>query len=143
MSAAPADRPLGDADYRALAAFRYALRRFLRFSETAAREAGLTPAQHQLLLAVRGFPGGRAPTVADLAERLQLRHHSAGERVARAAEAGLLRLAVDPDDARVRRLSLTGQGSRVLARLSRLHRRELARFRRELAPLLGDLPPAG
>lgn len=129
--------PLRDADFQALAAFRYALRRFLRFSETAARAAGLTPAQHQLLLAVRGFPGPTPPTVADVAERLQLRHHSAGELVKRAVALGLVRQTVDPRDARIRRLRLTARGNRTLETLTLLHRRELARFRAELAPLLG------
>lgn len=135
------EAPLRDADYRTLADFRYALRLFLRFSENAARQARLTPAQHQLLLAIRGFPGSAPPTVADVAERLQLRHHSTGELVRRAEEAGLVRSNVDPSDARVRRLRLSARGARVLDRLSRLHRRELARFRRELSPLLGELPP--
>jgi DNA-binding MarR family transcriptional regulator len=130
------DPPLRDADYRALAAFRYALRQFLRFSENAARAAGLTPAQHQLLLAVRGFDGPNAPTVADVAERLQLRHHSAGELVKRAVALGLLRQTIDARDARVRRLELTARGGRTLEALTRLHRRELARFRTELSPLL-------
>ena len=137
------DPPLRDADYRALATFRYALRRFLRFSENAARAAGLTPAQHQLLLAIRGFDGPRAPTVADVAERLQLRHHSAGELVKRAVALGLVRQTVDARDARVRRLGLTARGGRTLEALTQLHRRELARFRRELSPLLGRARSAG
>ena len=67
-----------DAEYRVLARFRFALRVFLRFSEDAARAAGLTPNQHQLMLAVRGFPSG-SPTISDLAEWLQLRHNSTVE----------------------------------------------------------------
>lgn len=131
-------RRLVDADFQALAAFRYALRRFLRFSENAAREAGLTPAQHQLLLAVRGFPGKEAPAVADVAELLQLRHHSAGELVKRTVALGLLRARVDASDARVRRLELTPRGHRTLEKLTRLHQQELERFREELAPLIGS-----
>src|SRR5579862_1209146 len=76
-TAAMARRPpdLNDAEYQVLARFRFALRVFMRFSEEAAREAGVTPSQHQLLLAIRGGPGG-APTISDVAEWLQLRHHS-------------------------------------------------------------------
>src|SRR5690606_30729116 len=90
--------PLSDRDYRALAEFRSALRRFLHFSEQAAREAGITPAQHQLLLAVRGFAGPGTPVVGDLAEALQLRHHSTVELVDRAERAGLVTRVPDPDD---------------------------------------------
>ncbi len=130
-------RRLADADFQALAAFRYALRCFLGFSEKAAREAGLTPAQHQLLLAIRGFPGPDVPAVADVAERLQLRHHSASELVKRAVALGLVRVRVDESDARVRRLELTARGHRILEKLTRLHQQELERFRAELAPLFG------
>src|ERR1017187_10959937 len=69
-------KPLVKSEYETLAAFRYALRQFMRFSEAAAREAGITAQQHQALLAVKGFPGRDRVTVGELAERLQLRHHS-------------------------------------------------------------------
>ena len=72
---------LTDSDYRTLAEFRHALRVFLRFSEDAARQEGLTPNQHQLLLAIRGFPGDGPPTIGDVAEHLQLQHHSVVELV--------------------------------------------------------------
>lgn len=134
-----ADRPLGDPDYRALAEFRHALRRFLAFSEQAARDAGLTPSQHQLLLAVRGHPGPGLPSISDVAEGLQLRLHSATELAGRAEDAGLLARAHDPLDARRVLLSLTPDGSARLAALSHLHRDELRRFRGELGDLLGDL----
>src|SRR5580698_9448813 len=68
--------PLMKAEYETLAAFRYALRKFIHFSETAAETAGITPQQHQALLAIKGFPGHDRVTVSELAERLQLRHHS-------------------------------------------------------------------
>jgi DNA-binding MarR family transcriptional regulator len=127
-----------DADYRVLARFRFALRVFLRFSEDAARAAGLTPNQHQLMLAVRGFPSGE-PTISDLAEWLQLRHNSTVELVQRAVEAGLLERHVDEQDRRRQRLALTGQGEAVLASLSRSHREELRRFREEMAEVLVEL----
>jgi DNA-binding MarR family transcriptional regulator len=127
-----------EAEYRVLARFRFALRVFLRFSEDAAREAGLTPNQHQLMLAVRGFPSGE-PTISDLAEWLQLRHNSTVELVQRAVEAGMLERRVDEEDRRRQRLALTPRGEAVLASLSRAHREELRRFREEMAEVLVEL----
>jgi DNA-binding MarR family transcriptional regulator len=130
--------PLSDREYGVLAEFRRALRSFLKFSEGAARDAGLTPQQHQLLLVVRGFPDG-APAISDIAERLLVRHHSAVELVDRAEEAGLVRRRVDADDRRVQRIALTAAGERVLASLSALHRAELRAFRQEMAEILREL----
>jgi len=131
--------PLTDSDYQTLARFRYALRVFLRFSEEAARAEGLTPAQHQLLLAVRGHPGEESPSVGDLAEVLQSRTHSVVGLVDRAEEAGLVVSERDAADTRRRLVSVTPEGEAVLARLSDLHRRELRRFRAEMARLLDEL----
>jgi DNA-binding MarR family transcriptional regulator len=125
-------------DYEVLARFRYGLRVFQRFSEDAARGAGITPAQHQLLLAVRGYPGGR-PTISELAEWLQLRHNSTVELIDRAEEAGLLTRHTDGDDRRRQRLELTRRGSELLGRLSAAHRQELRRFREEFVALLDEL----
>lgn len=108
-----------------LAEVRYALRRFLRFGEDAARKAGVTPQQHQLLLAVKGFPGRDWATVGEVAERLQLRHHSAVGLVDRAEQLGLISRKPDPDDRRVVRISLTAAGERALTRLTALHVIEL------------------
>jgi DNA-binding MarR family transcriptional regulator len=127
-----------EADYRALARFRYGLRVFMRFSEDAARAAGVTPGQHQLLLAIRGFPHGD-PSVGDLAEWLQLKHHSTVELIDRAVDAGLIERHADPDDARRQRLSLTKDGAKVLASLSAAHADELRRFRVEMAEILREL----
>ena len=131
-------RALGDADYRALARFRFALRVFLRFSEDAARDAGVTPSQHQLLLAVRGFPDG-APSISDIAQWMPLRHHSTVELVDRAVEADLVVRELDPDDRRRQRLALTPHGAAVLAGLSVAHRDELRRCRQEMAAILHEL----
>jgi len=120
-------------DYRALAEFRSALRRFLRFSEEAARGEGLSPNQHQLLLAVRGWPDDGSPTIGGLAAALALRHHSTVELVGRAEEAGLVVLHRDPDDRRRQLVAVTASGNAKLARLSALHRDELRRFRAHLA----------
>jgi DNA-binding MarR family transcriptional regulator len=130
---------LADRDYRALAEFRHALRVFLRFSEEAARREGLTPSQHQLLLAVRGFPSGEAPTIGDIADYLQLQHHSVVELVDRAVAARLIRRTSDPDDRRRQRLSLTATGTKTLERLSAAHRSELREFRDQMSEVLQQL----
>ena len=132
------DRDLSDAEYRALADFRHALRVFLRFSEDAARAAGLTPAQHQLLLAIRGSVD-HDPDITELADRLQLKHHSVVEAVARASEAGLVVAEVDPDDGRRQRISLRPKGEALLRELSVAHRDELRRFRDEMGDVLREL----
>lgn len=127
---------VSDAEYRALAQFRRALRSFLYFSEEAARDVGLTPSQHQLMLAVRGADTDEAPTIGDVADWMKLRHHSAVELVNRAEASGLVRRVPDVNDHRRQRLVLTKLGETKLAALSTLHREELRRFREEgLTPL--------
>ncbi|HEY6279032.1 MAG TPA: MarR family winged helix-turn-helix transcriptional regulator [Streptosporangiaceae bacterium] len=122
-------------DFENLLAFRTSLRRFLHWSQTQARSAGLTPAQHQLLVAIKGHPGGQPPTVGDLAGYLLLRHHSAVELVDRAAAAGLVVRSPDAEDGRVTRVGLTPDGESRLALLASAHLDEL----RELAPVLDQL----
>lgn len=122
------------ADYQALAEFRYQIRRFLHFSEEASRRAGLEPAQHQLLLAVKAFTG--EPTVGDLAERLQLRHHSVVGLIDRLAECGLVRRARAETDRRQVRIRLTRKGETVLRKLSLEHRAELGSAGKALADAL-------
>ncbi len=112
-------------EYQALAEFRYQLRRFLRFSEQTTRELGLEPQQHQLLLALKGFPEGRNAAVGDLAERLQLRHHSTVELIDRLTEHGLIERSRDENDQRRVLINLTSSGEEVLRKLSVLHRTEL------------------
>ena len=129
---------LRDDEYQALARLRYLLRVFLRFSEDAARDEGLTPQQHQLLLAVRGFSDGRAPTVGEVAEMLQLQQHSVVELVDRAEDSGLSRRAPDARDRRRQLLTLTPDGEDRLARLAPLHQAELRRFRDEINLLLRE-----
>ena len=123
--------PVTDAEYRALAQFRRTLRSFLHFSEEAAKAAGLTPSQHQLLLAVRGADTDQPPTIGEVADWLKLRHHSTVELVDRAETAGLLHRIPDPDDHRRQRLLLTKLGEERLAALSTIHREELRRLREE------------
>jgi DNA-binding MarR family transcriptional regulator len=130
---------LSDAEYQRLLEFRDGLRRFLHWSETQATSTGLTPAQHQLLLAIRGHSGPRDPTIGDIATHLQLRHHSAVGLVDRAEDAGLVQRSSDPDDQRVVRLTLTPLGRRRLERLSALHLEELRRLSPKLRPVWADL----
>jgi DNA-binding MarR family transcriptional regulator len=127
------------ADFEKLAAFRYALRRFARFSEEAARPLGLEPQQHQALLAVEGFPGRNRATVGELAEQLQIRPHSAVGLVDRLAKLGFLIREPDPDDRRRVHVRLTPKGREVLERLSTAHREELRRIGPHLRGLLSDL----
>jgi DNA-binding MarR family transcriptional regulator len=130
---------LDDREYRALARFRHALRVFLRFSENAARAEGVTPAQHQLLLAVRGHETHPAVSISDLAEVLQVKNHSVVGLVDRSDAAGLTSSVADPADARRRLVSLTSEGEAVLERLSDQHRHELRAFREEMGALLREL----
>jgi DNA-binding MarR family transcriptional regulator len=126
----PADiaEPLTKQDFEALARFRFGIRRYLRFSEETVRRHGVTPQQYQLLLAIKGFPGRDWAVVRELADRLQLRHHSVVELVNRAQAQGLVHRATDPDDARAVRVVLTDRGEHLLGRLSALHRDELRRM---------------
>ena len=124
-----------DADYQRLLAFRVRLRRFDQWSRGAAEERGLTHAQHQLLLAVRGHPGTRGPTIGEAAEYLLVRHSTLSELVDRAGALGLVARERDDDDHRVIRLRLTEHGRRVLTELTAAHLEEL----RRLAPLLGEV----
>ncbi|HEX8815221.1 MAG TPA: MarR family transcriptional regulator [Terriglobales bacterium] len=111
-------------DYRALAELRYQLRRFLHFSEEMSREAGLEPHQHQLMLALKGMPEGTRPRIAELAERLQIRHHSAVELVDRLAKRGLIERQRGADRREVL-VNLTPEGEWMLQRLSVAHQEEL------------------
>jgi DNA-binding MarR family transcriptional regulator len=121
-----------DTDYRQLLAFRTGLRRFVRWSEEKATQAGVTPAQHQLLLAIRGHDGAEGPTIGDVADALLLRHHSAVGLVDRAERAGLVDRETDRKDHRIVRLRLTPLGRRKIDQLSESHLAEL----RRLAPLM-------
>jgi DNA-binding MarR family transcriptional regulator len=114
-----------DSDYEALAQFRYQVRTFLAFSEAAAQQAGLTPQQHQALLAIKGFAGPEAASVGDIARFLLIRHHTAVELLDRMAKLKLVTRVADPEDARRVRLKLTAKGEQKLQALSRIHLDEL------------------
>ena len=122
---------LSDEGYERLLSFRDGLRRFLHWSEQQAADAGMTSAQHQLLLAIRGH--GSAPSLSDIAAHLLLKHHSAVELVDRAARAGFVRRLQDEEDQRVVRLELTAVGRRKLRTLAAHHLEELARIGSEFA----------
>lgn len=137
-SPAPLGPDLSDREYRSLARFRHALRRFEAFSASAARASGLGPAQHQLLLAVRGHRDP-TPSIGDIADMLEIKQHSATELVARAEANGLLERTPDPSDRRRIGVSLSSEGTSQLAALSVVHRDELRRFRREMNNVLREL----
>ncbi|MCU1310753.1 MAG: transcriptional regulator, MarR family [Candidatus Angelobacter sp.] len=112
-------------EYRRLAEFRYQLRRFLRFSEEHARLRGMEPQQHQSLLAVKGLPEGMEPTIANLAERMQLAHHSMVELVDRITEKGLATRTRSSEDRRNTWVKLTPKGEKMLTGISVLTYAEL------------------
>jgi DNA-binding MarR family transcriptional regulator len=115
---------------RDLAWFRYNLRKFLRFSEKAARQCGVTPQQHQLMLGVAGFTGTGSATISQLAEFLQERHNSVVGLIERAVQRGLVDRKQDTTDRRVVLVSLTRQGQDILSRLSQLHYEEMKEAQR-------------
>jgi DNA-binding MarR family transcriptional regulator len=125
-----------ETDYRTLARYRRSLRRFLAISEQAARRSGLTPSQHQLLLAIKGHEAPDDPSIGELARSLGLRHNSMAELVDRAQSAELIRRYTDPGDGRRHLVVLLPLGEEKLASLSAVHRDELRRFRAEIAPYL-------
>jgi DNA-binding MarR family transcriptional regulator len=132
---------LRDADYEDLLTLRSGLRRFLRWSEQQAEATGLTPAQHQLLLAIRGHTDARGPTIGEIADYLLLRHHSAVGLVDRADAAGLVARVRDPEDHRVVRLTLTPAGHKRLQTLSTVHLEELQRLGQRLPNAWRGLMP--
>jgi DNA-binding MarR family transcriptional regulator len=130
-------------DYERLLAFRTGLRRFLAWSGQQAEAAGITPAQHQLLLAVRGHPDPRGPTVGEIAGYLLVRHHSAVELIDRAVAAGLVARRADNEDGRTVRIALTAGGRRRLERLAAAHLEELDRMTSQLHTLWAGLDAVG
>lgn len=127
---------LTDDDYRRLLEFRDGVRRYIHHLESQAGRLGITPAQHQILLAIRGHPEPKPPSIRELSTHLLLRHHSMVELVNRAEAAGLVRRDPDPDDHRVVRVTLTSLGTEKLHRLSASHMDELNRLIPRLRPLL-------
>jgi DNA-binding MarR family transcriptional regulator len=138
LTGGPSDR-----DYQRLLELRTGLRRFLHWSESQAQAAGITPAQHQLLLAIRGHDDSRGPTIGEIADYLVVRHHSAVGLTDRAVAAGLVARRPDLESPGTVRLSLTARGSDRLDTLAELHVEELARLAPTMEALwraLGDGP---
>lgn len=123
---------ISKAEFESIAEFRYTIRRFLRFSEQAARREGITPQQHQLILAVKGFPQRDYATVSELAHRLQMRQHSVVGLIDRTEALGLVRREQGSQDRRQVFIYLTPEGEHKLQRLSSQHRRELLTMRESL-----------
>lgn len=136
MKTRPAPPALSKADYELLAEFRYALRVFLSFSERAARAHGLQPQQYQALLAIEGFPGRDWVTVGELAEQLQVAHHSAVGLIDRLEKLRLAKRTASEEDRRKVIVSLTRVGRTVLEKLYREHRAELHSAGPKIAALL-------
>lgn len=134
-----AKKHITKAHYETLAEFRYALRKFLHFSEAAAHEVGVTPQQHQAMLAIKGYPGRDYVTVSELAERLQIKHHSAVGLADRLVAENHVRRVPDEEDRRQVYLKLTPHGEAVLEKLSAIHREELDRMGGQIKQLLESL----
>jgi DNA-binding MarR family transcriptional regulator len=132
-------RRLKKSEYEALAAFRYELRKFIHFSEAAAQNAGITPQQHQALLAIKGFPGREEITIGELAERLQLRHHSVVGLIDRLVLEGLVSRVQSETDRRQVLIHLSNQGEKMLEKLSNIHRTQLKQLGPELNSLIERL----
>lgn len=130
---------IGLQDYRATAEFRYQIRRFLRASEQIAREYGLNPQQYQLMLAVKGLPDDHAATIGEIAERLQIQHHSTVELADRLSAKGLVRRKRDSEDRRQVLLELTAKGEKTLRELALHHREELRSTGPELVGALKNV----
>jgi DNA-binding MarR family transcriptional regulator len=126
-------------DYRALAEFRYQIRRFLHYSEGAARAAGRSPQHHQLLLAVKGIPAGVRPTINEVAARLHIRHHSAVELTNRLTARRLIRKRQDDSDRRRVLLEITPFGEALLRKLSVIHHAQLQSAGKDLIRSLEEL----
>jgi DNA-binding MarR family transcriptional regulator len=133
---------LGDAEYQAQAGFRYAIRRFLYTSEQHARAAGITPQQHLLLLALRGHPSYPVVTIKQIADQLQIRHHSASLLVDRGVKRGLVQRSSDLNDHRKVLVTLTEEGRRLLDQITLANRRELRSLDRQILDMVRSLQRA-
>jgi DNA-binding MarR family transcriptional regulator len=133
------ERFLSKAEYESLSNFRFTVRQFLKFSETAAEAVGLTPNQHQALLAIKGFPGRDSITNGELAERLQIKHHSAVGLINRLEAQNLVSRKQGSGDRREVYVRLTKPGEKLLEQLTAAHREELKRLAPQLTVILKSL----
>jgi DNA-binding MarR family transcriptional regulator len=127
-------KPLNDAEYMALAEFRYQIRRYLRYMEDRAREMGHNPQQYQVLLAIKGLPKDKSPTISAIAERMQLNHNSMVELVDRCEERGLLRRVRSVSDRRQVTLAITSEGEALMRQQAAGARQQL----RIIGPILSE-----
>lgn len=125
MSRSKAPRELSKSDFEQLSEFRHQIRRFERFSENAAKDAGLTPLQYLLLLHIKGYPGREWASVGELAERLQAQHHGVVALVTRCEDLGLVIRSPSNEDRRIVEVRLTRAGETMLVKLAAMHRAEL------------------
>ena len=132
-------KKINSSDFKAMAELRYQIRRYLRFSENAARQAGIEPQQHQLLLAIRGLPDNLKPTIGVLAERMQLQHHSTVELIDRLVDRNLLCRLRATDDRRQVLVKLTREGEEFLKTLSLYHLEELQSVGPKFVKILRNL----
>jgi DNA-binding MarR family transcriptional regulator len=139
----PRTRDISSDEYRGLAELRFLIRSFLAFSETAAREAGVEPQQHQLLLVLKGLRPPERPIIRTVAERLLIHHNSAVELVRRSAERGLVERLAGEHDRREVSLRITARGERVLRHLTLAHRREFESAAPKLLSALDALLDGG
>jgi DNA-binding MarR family transcriptional regulator len=130
-------------DYQALAEFRYQIRRFLHFSEQVVKEAGLERGQYQLMLAIKGMPAEVRPRVRELANRMQIRHHSAVELINRLEAGGFVHRTRAQDDRREVLLALTAKGEKILSELALHHHEELRSAAPELVNALRRIMRTG
>ena len=143
MDATTSAQPADHIDYRALASFRFELRKFLAFRDDAAARAGLTPQHHQALLAIKGFESDGALSVGELAGYLLLRHHTVVELADRLATLGLVTRSPDPGDGRRVLLRLTTEGEHRLRGLSAIHAKEIGAIGKKLGDLVKSLRRTG
>lgn len=138
---ARSNRRVRESDYLALAEFRYQVRRFVRFSEANAHKAGVPPQQHRLLLAIKGMPPGLMANVGNLAEKLQIQHHSAVELIDRTVAGGLVIRRQHPADRRIVTVHITRRGEQLLQKLSLQNCEELRSAAPMLVKALRELTP--
>lgn len=134
---------LKKSDYELLAEFRYRLRKFLGFSESAAIEHGVTPQQYQAMLSIHGFPGRDWVTVGELSEKMQIEHHSAGGLVKRMESVDLVQKTVSDEDRRSVRIKLTKKGLNILSQLIKAHQDELSIVGPDIISLLNEARKKG
>jgi DNA-binding MarR family transcriptional regulator len=132
MAKAKSSRPLTEAEYMALAEFRFQLRRFVRRMEEEVRHFQVNPQQYQLVLAIKGLPKNEIPSISCLAERMQLNHNSMVELVDRCEERGLVRRVRSGTDRRQVTLSITSDGESLLKKLGSAARNELRSIGQQL-----------